>query len=133
MKSFLRTILINFFSLFFIAKFIGGINYSENFLVLFWAAVFLAVLNLLVKPLLNILMTPINFLTLGAFRWVINIIILFIVTLFIPEFKIIGFTISSFSRAGFTLPEIRLTFFWALFLISFLLEIIPSIIYWVIK
>ncbi len=65
MKKFLRTIIVNFFSLFLISKFIGGVNYSDNLLVLFWAAFFLSVLNLLVKPILNILMTPINFLSLS--------------------------------------------------------------------
>ncbi len=133
MKKFLRTIIVNFFSLFLISKFIGGINHSDNLLVLFWAACFLSVLNLLVKPILNILMTPINFLSLGAFRWVINIIILFLVTIFVPEFKIVGFTFPGFSFAGFSVPTIRLAFFWSLFLISFMLELIPGIITWLVK
>ena len=133
MKKFLRTIIVNFFSLFLISKFIGGIDYSENLLILFWAAFFLAVLNLLVKPILNILMTPINFLSLGAFRWVIYLIILFLVTLFVPEFKITGFTFPGFSFAGFTVPTIRLAFFWSLFLVSFMLELIPGIITWLVK
>lgn len=133
MKKFLRTIIVNFFSLFLISKFIGGINYSDNLLVLFWAAFFLSVLNLLVKPILNILMTPINFLSLGAFRWVINIIILFLVTIFVPEFKIVGFTFPGFSFAGFSVPAIRLAFFWSLFLISFMLELIPGVITWLVK
>ncbi len=133
MKKFLRTIIVNFFSLFLISKFIGGVNYSDNLLVLFWAAFFLSVLNLLVKPILNILMTPINFLSLGAFRWVINIIILFLVTIFVPEFKIVGFTFPGFSFAGFSVPAIRLAFFWSLFLISFMLELIPGVITWLVK
>ena len=133
MKKFLRTIIVNFFSLFLISKFIGGINYSDNLLVLFWAAFFLSVLNLLVKPILNILMTPINFLSLGAFRWVINIIIFFLVTIFVPEFKIVGFTFPGFSFAGFSVPTIRLAFFWSLFLISFMLELIPGVITWLVK
>ena len=133
MKKFLRTIIVNFFSLFLISKFIGGIDYSDNLLILFWAAFFLAVLNLLVKPILNILMTPINFLSLGAFRWVINIIILFLVTIFVQEFKIVGFTFPGFSFAGFSVPTIRLAFFWSLFLISFMLELIPGIITWLVK
>ncbi len=133
MKKILRSIIINFFSLFLISKFLGAINYSDNLLILFWSALLLALLNLLVKPILNILLTPINFLTLGAFRWIINLIILFTVTIFISEFKIVGFVFPGFTYLGFTVPTIKVTFFWALFLVSFLLELLPALIYWLIK
>ena len=133
MKSLLRSICVNFFSLFLIAKFLGGINYSDNLLILFWAGLALALLNLLVKPILNILLTPINFITLGAFRWIINLAILLLVTIIIPEFRITSIVIPSFSRAGFSIPQFNLTFFWALFLVSFLMELVPSAIYWLIK
>jgi putative membrane protein len=116
-----------------IAKFIGAIDYSDDVLILFWSSLILALLNLLVKPILNILLTPINFLTLGAFRWIINLIILLLVSLFVPEFKIIGFIFPGMSYLGFVIPSIRLTFFWSIFLVSFLLELLPSVIYWLVK
>lgn len=133
MKGFLRTILINFFTLFLISKFVGGVGFSENFVILFWAALFLTGLNLLIKPLLNMILMPINLITLGAFRWVANLIVLVLVTLFVAGFKILPINFPGFTYGGFSIPSFHLTFFWALFLISFLIEIISSTIYWLIK
>ena len=133
MKGLLRSIVVNFLTLFLLAKFSAAIYFSDNFLVLFWAAFVLTVLNLLVKPILNILLTPINFITLGAFRWIINLIMLFLVTLFIPEFKIISFTFNGYSVGGFVIPAFRFSFFWALFLVSFLIELVSGVIDWLFK
>lgn len=129
----MRTILINFFTLFLIAKFVGGVEFSDNFIILFWAALFLTGLNLLVKPLLNMILMPINLITLGAFRWVTNLIVLLLVTLFVAGFKILPVNFPGFAYGGFSLPSFHLTFFWALFLVSFLVEIISGGIYWLIK
>jgi len=131
MKSFLRRILINFLAFFLIAKLTGGINFQENYLILFSAAFFLTILNLLVKPLLNLLLMPINLLTLGAFRWVVNVVVLFLVTLFVAEFKISGFVFPGLTFAGFVIPSINFSFFWALILISFLVEIFYGFIAWI--
>ncbi len=131
MKSFLRNIFVNFLALFLIAKVLGAISFSENYLVLLWSAVLLTLLNLLVKPVLNLLLMPINLLTLGAFRWVINVIVLLLVTLIITDFKIIAFTFPGYSFSGFVLPQITFPLFWALILVSFLLEIIISGVGWI--
>lgn len=133
MKDFLKTILINFLSLLLISKLTGAAVYKNSYLILFWASLSLSILNLLVKPLLNLILMPINLLTLGSFRWVINVIVLFLVTLIVPEFKVLSYSFPGLSIAGFVIPPINFSFFWALFLVSFLLEIFPSIIYWLLK
>ena len=133
MKNFLRHIFINFFCLYLIAKLIGAVSFSDNSIVLIYAAICLTIFNLLVKPVLNLLLMPINMLTLGAFRWVINVIVLFLVTLFIGGFKITMFTFSGFSTGGFIVPPIHFSSFWSLVLVSFLIEIIESLLGWIFK
>lgn len=133
MKNFFRNILINFLAFFLIAKITGGVSFSENYLVLFSAALFLTILNLLIKPLLNLLLMPINLLTLGAFRWVVNVIVLFMVTILVSNFKVIGFTFSGLTFAGFVIPAITFSFFWALILVSFLIEIVSGLITWIFE
>lgn len=133
MKHLLKLVFVNFLTLLFISKICSSIYFFDNFLVLFWAAVTLTLLNLLVKPVLNILLMPINFLTLGGFRWIINFIVLFLVTLIVPEFKISAFVINGFSFAGFSVPTINLSFLLALFLVSFLIEMFSGIIFWLFK
>jgi putative membrane protein len=133
MKGFLKNIFLNFLTLLLIAKLVGAVSFKENYLVLFWAALFLTLLNLLVKPLLNLLLMPVNLLTLGAFRWVVNVIVLLLVVFFVTDFKIAGFSFPGASFAGFVIPAISLTFFWALILVSFLIEIISGFLNWILS
>jgi len=132
MRSFLRNIFINFLTLLLIAKLTGAIDFSENYLVLIWAAFFLTLLTLLVKPILNLLLMPINLLTLGAFRWVINAIVLLLVTLIVKAFVIKGFVFPGFTFSGFIVPQVSFSFLWALFLVSFLVEIARFVIFWLL-
>lgn len=133
MKTFLRNIFLNFLSLLLISKLTSAINFADNFVILFWAALCLTLFNLLIKPLLNLLMTPINLLTLGAFRWVINVIVLFLVTIFVPGFKIVGFSFNGLSLSGFVIPSFHLSFFWSLVLVSFIVEVISGMFSWLLK
>lgn len=133
MKGFLRNIFINFFCLFLIAKAIAAVSYSESFLTLLWAATCLTFFNLLIKPVLNLLLLPINMLTLGAFRWVTNVLVLYSVTLFVKGFKILVFTSPGLSFAGFITPPFHFTFFWSLILVSFLNEILNLALNWIFK
>lgn len=133
MKGFLRNIFINFLTLLLIAKLTQAVNFSENYLVLVWSAFFLTILNLLVKPLLNLLLMPINLLTLGAFRWVINVVVLLMVTVIVTDFKIVGFTFPGGTFSGFVIPKMVFPFFWSLFLVSFLLEVVGMAINWLLR
>jgi putative membrane protein len=55
-----------------------------------WVALVLGVLNSTLKPILKILTLPINFLTLGLFGLLINLLILYLATLIVPGFVIAG-------------------------------------------
>lgn len=49
-------------------------------------------LNTFLMPVLKILSFPIRLLTLGAFTFVLNIIIVYLATYFLPSFKVQGIT-----------------------------------------
>lgn len=53
-----------------------------------FAAVVLGLINTFIKPILSFLSAPINFLTLGLFSFVINAVVLWMVTLFVKSFQI---------------------------------------------
>lgn len=133
MKSLFRSVFINFFTLFLIASTTGSIYYAKSFMVLFYSALSLSIFNLIVKPILNLLLMPINLLTLGASKWLINVMVLYLVTIFVTDFKILSFNFPGMTFSGFTVPPVSLAFFWTLFLVSFLIEVISGFIYWLIK
>jgi len=69
---------------------IGGIEVNGFFSALFAAAI-LGVLTVFLKPILLILTLPINIMTLGLFTFIINAVILKMVSGVIPGFQVHGF------------------------------------------
>ena len=56
-----------------------------------WAAVVLALMNTIVKPILFVLTLPFTILTLGLFLFVLNAIVLWLTSLLVPGFTVHGF------------------------------------------
>ncbi|MEN6318000.1 MAG: phage holin family protein [Syntrophaceae bacterium] len=67
-----------------------GIHVS-GFFSAFFAAAILGILNALFRPILIILTLPINILTLGLFTFIINALMLKMVSGVIPGFEVYGF------------------------------------------
>lgn len=134
MKKLLRILTINFFSLWLTARiFPAAISYQENWQTLFGAAAALGLVNLVIKPLIKLLLLPITILTLGAFRWVINVLGLYFVTFLVPGFSILAFDFAGLSYRGFTIPSFHASLISAYIILSFALSLISSFIYWLIK
>ena len=55
------------------------------------AAIVLAILNVIVKPILFVLTLPFTILTLGLFLFVLNAIVLWLTALLVPGFRVSGF------------------------------------------
>lgn len=69
---------------------IDGIH-VESFLAAFFAAALLGILNAVLRPILILLTLPLNILTLGLFTFVINALLLKMVSGVIPGFDVQGF------------------------------------------
>jgi len=82
--------LISTLSIMITAYLIGGIHVS-GFFPAFFAAVFLGILNAFFRPILFLLTLPINILSLGLFTFVINALVLMMVSGVISGFSVDGF------------------------------------------
>jgi len=69
---------------------VNGI-YVTSFFAAFFAAAVLGILNALFRPLLIVITLPINILTLGLFTFVINAVLLKMVSGVVPGFYVHGF------------------------------------------
>jgi putative membrane protein len=72
------------------AYLIPGIGVA-SFQVALLVAVVLGFINIFIKPILGILTLPINFLTLGIFGLILNVLLFWAITLIVPGFTIAGF------------------------------------------
>lgn len=130
MKGLIRSFIFNFFVLQLAASFIPGVSYRGGLRTLGLAAITLATFNLLVKPIVNLLLLPINLLTLGMFRWVVNVIILYLLTIAVPNFEIAGLKFPGFSYQNFFLSPVFINSFWNTVLTSFFLSFVLGVLYW---
>lgn len=133
MKSLIRSFLINAASLWLVGQLISGLYFAKGYETLIVTAAVLGLVNLFVKPLINILLLPINLLTLGTLRWLVNVATLYLVTLLVSDFKIIGFSFPGFSYEGFLIPAFSTTGFLALVLTSFVLSLCSSFLFWLAR
>ena len=132
MKKNLRIYVINIASLWLVSYLFGGLNYIGGYQSLIIGALALTLVNLLVRPIINLLLLPINLLTLGAFRWLVNVVALYLVTLLVPQLIIRAFLFPGFSYQGFIMPSFYLNYFWSLTITSFLISLSVSLMSWLL-
>lgn len=130
MKSLLRTLLLNTVVIFLTARILPGLSYSNNLQVLLMAAVAVALLNLVVRPIVKLLMLPINLLTLGIFSWLTNVFLLYLATRLIPGFYVSAFDFPGWTYQGLVLPAVGMTVFWSYVLSSFVISALTSLLGW---
>ncbi|MBP7528489.1 MAG: phage holin family protein [Syntrophorhabdaceae bacterium] len=72
------------------AYFIPGVRVG-SFLSALWVALFLGIVNILIRPILILITLPINILTLGLFTFVINAALILLASSVIKGFEVAGF------------------------------------------
>jgi putative membrane protein len=132
MKSFFRQTILNGFSLFIVSGIYPGLIISLDLLDLFWASAIFTLINLLVKPIIKLFLLPVNLITLGLFRWIANVIVLFILTRLVTNLQIVSFSTAQLSRGGFIIPSLQLTFIFSLIITSFLLSFVFNLLNWIL-
>jgi putative membrane protein len=106
---FLRWLILTF-SIIATSYLIDGIQVS-GFLSAFSAAAILGILNAFFRPILLILTLPVNILSLGLFTFVINAIVLMMVSGVISGFEVYGFWSAVFGSLLISLVSWLLTSF----------------------
>lgn len=133
MKTILRAVFLNLITLYLVTLFFPGLSISQQVVVFLSAAVVWTLLNKIVKPIIKLLLLPINLITLGLFSWVVNVITLFLLGAFIKGVSIHAFTTPGFNYQGFAVPSIHFNLFFAYVLTSFVLHLVHSAIVWLLR
>lgn len=114
LRPFLRTAI----TLFILSRFFPLITIA-NWSALMVASVVLTILYGLIRPILKILLLPINVITLGMFSLVINISLLWLTTYLVPGFQI----------QAVILFGIPLTTLATMIVVSFLISFLQSLVH----
>lgn len=133
MRSIIKHFLINTVALYLISQAVGGIFFAKGIETLLLTGAVLSLATMIVRPILNLLLLPLNLITFGLFKWVTYAITLYLVTLVVPGFTITNFVFAGFNSYWFSIPSISLTGTFAFVAFSFLISFVSSIIYWIFK
>ena len=106
MKFVLRKYFITVSSLFILSQLIPSIAIKNSWNGLFYAALTLSLLFYIVRPLLNLIMLPINLVTLNLSSWIVQVLIFYFWTVITNVVKI-----SSWQFSGLNLGTINISAF----------------------
>ncbi len=127
MKYLLRVFLFNIFSIWITSQILPTLRIRGGWQTILLAGATLSLLMLIVKPILKILFIPINLLTFGLLSWFVNVMVIYILTIVVPEVMILSWTFPGFTSSGFAIPAIRLTYFLSLVATSLIITFITNI------
>ena len=131
MKHIIRVFLFNVFALWLSSQILPTLYVPPGWQTVLLAGFTLSMLMLIVKPILKILFIPINILTFGLLSWVINVIVIYLLTVFVPEIAIRLWISPGAMWAGFVIPSIHFTYLTALIASSLLITIITDVLHYV--
>lgn len=130
-KSLIRGIIFSYIALYTTQIIIGGFLFIDakniTLLVVLGA---LTLLNVFLTPLLSLLSLPSNG-PLGIFlRFILNLILFYLMSIIVPDFSIVGANISGLNILGVVLPSKSLTPTWSLVFSTLLFVIIYVFFNW---
>lgn len=129
----IKYFLINSVTIYLISLVVSGMVFEKGTTTIILAGVALTIASLIIKPIINILLLPINLVTFGLFRWVSYAVTFYIITLIVPGFKIVNFVFHGYSSYWLAIPALTLTGILAFIAFSFIISIISSIMDWFLK
>lgn len=132
-RSALKHFIINSVAIYLVSLAISGMVFADGINTVILTGTALAVTSLVIKPVINILLLPLNLVTFGFFRWVGYAVALYIVTLLVPGFKIANFAFNGLSTYWISIPPVSLNGILAFVAFSFALALTSSVIGWLLK
>jgi len=131
MKRILRHFIIEAAALYIVTRTASGMFFENGTSTFLLASGAITVATLFGKPVINILLLPLNLVTFGLFRWVSSAVALYIVTLVVDGFRIDHFAYSGLSNRWIDIPQMNFTGVLAFVAFSFLLSLVTSVFHWV--
>jgi len=133
MRRIVRIFVIEGVSLYFISQITTGLTFENGAHGLIFTAIGLTIAALFVKPIINLLLLPLNLLTFGFFRFLTNAITLFLVDLVLTQFSINNFFFMGYRGELVVVPSVGLPAGPLSYLaFSFMISFVTTVIYWLV-
>lgn len=133
MRRAIKYFIVNSVALYLVSLAFEGLFFEKGIQTILLTGVVLGLTSLVIKPVINLLILPINLITFGLFRWVGYAVALYIVTLIVSGFKITDFVFAGYSSYWISIPPVLLHGILGLIVFSLIISITSSIIDWLLK
>lgn len=131
MKGLLRRFLFYTIALFATTQLLAGFHLAGGLQMYIVTGIILSLMMLVLKPVLQLLSMPLNLITFGLASFLVNAIILFLLTVFVSQVSVEPFSLPGISFAGFAIPAIGLNKWFAYLVASVVLSGVYSLLTWV--
>lgn len=124
MKKILKFTLLLTFALITANQIWGNLFFQTIPWAIIKTAFILSIFEVILKPIIKILLLPINILTLGTFRIIINTFGLYLVTFLFSDFQIRNINSPATNFWGIQIPQLNFVNFFAYLVTSFTISLI---------
>jgi len=126
MKYFLKTWVFYMVAIWIIKEWIPAFIVAGGWIHILIAGGILAILMLFIRPIIKILFIPINFLTLGLISWVVNVLVIYLLTLMAPNVSIVPWVYQGWTWQGFIIPSTTIPYLATLIIVTFALTFVTQ-------
>lgn len=133
MKTLIKSIAVHALSLFVTTQLVSGFRIEGGITTLVLAAFVLVLMHMLIRPVLSIITFPLSIVTFGLSSFLVNAVILYLLTVFVSQVSIRPFRFDGISFAGFIIPPVQFNELFAILAVSVVLSFIIGAIQWVTK
>lgn len=133
MKSLLRSTALNTLAMVVAQAVLSGLQVTGGFSTFVLGGLLMTLMSLFLKPVLRILTLPLNLVTFGLFSFFTDAILLYLLTVFVPQVSINAFTFPGTAIAGFVIPRIAFNTLLAYIVVSISLSLIVTGSKWLLE
>lgn len=133
MKSLIRNLVFYSIALFLLPILLSGVKITGGIGTIILGGFTLTLLFMFIKPLLSIVTFPLNIITLGFFSFLVNMFLLYLLTVFVPGVKVQAFLFKGLDFAGFVIPQMQINIFVSFLAAAFVIYAIKSLLSWLTR
>lgn len=112
---------------------VNGLDYGHNYNTLLKISLIFGLLEIFARPLIKILLLPLNFLTMGLLSGITGVVILYLMSLVNIGFSLKDTTSPAFGSHGVSFPSYHVGQIFTLLIGALVISIISAILYKFIK
>jgi len=131
MKSIAKSVVFSYIALILSKNVVNGFSFGSNELKsLALVLIALSLLNMFMVPIFKLISLPFSGIVFIFFSFMLNLITLYVLTVLIPDFKMVASNLPQLRILGFVIPSRNLTLFWSAILSSLVFTLVYGFFDW---